>query len=110
MAKTDRRFSGFRNFMYADPAGAQSPELDLDLHLHQDKPFGVSPTVADVRWVLAEAQECQEMQQGEAGWNTAVHFPILHKAIYGAVRKKQLVGTMQWCVCHAYSLCLPPCA
>lgn len=95
VAKTDRRFSGFRNFMYADPAGAQSPELDLDLHLHQDKPFGVSPTVADVRWVLAEAQECQEMQQGEAGWNTAVHFPILHKAIYGAVRKKQLVGTMQ---------------
>ncbi|KUI65298.1 hypothetical protein VM1G_00781 [Cytospora mali] len=87
VAKTDRRFSGFRNYMYADPA--QDPDLD------QIKPFGVSPTVADVRWILAEAQECQETQQGKAGWNTAVHFPILHKAIYGAFRKKQLIGTMQ---------------
>lgn len=76
--------------MYADTA--QDPDLD------QNKPFGVSPTVADVRWILAEAQECQETQQGEAGWNTAVHFPILHKAIYGAVRKRQLIGTMQWYV------------
>lgn len=78
--------------MYFDPD--DHPDLDPD----QEQPFGVSPTPADVRWILAEAKECHETQQGEAAWNAAVHFPLLHKAIYGPTREKQLIGTMPWYV------------
>lgn len=45
---------------------------------------------------MAEARECQDSMQSEAGWNTSIHFPLLHKAIYGARRHARLVGTAPW--------------
>lgn len=45
---------------------------------------------------MAEARECQDSMQSEVGWNTSIHFPLLHKAIYGARRHARLVGTAPW--------------
>ncbi|KAK1761711.1 hypothetical protein QBC33DRAFT_553411 [Phialemonium atrogriseum] len=78
-ASTDRSFAVFRDFMFGIPEA-------------RDR-FGTTPTVPDVQWILEEARECQDTIQSESGWNMAVHFPLLQKAIYGCQRRKQLVGT-----------------
>ncbi|KAH6867695.1 hypothetical protein B0T10DRAFT_325391 [Thelonectria olida] len=77
-ARTDRSFSLVRDVMYADPTTRDA--------------IGPTPTTADVAWILEEARECQDTMQSESGWNMGVHFPLLHKAIYGQRRQKQLIG------------------
>ncbi|KAH8661187.1 hypothetical protein BGZ61DRAFT_369428 [Ilyonectria robusta] len=77
-AQANRSFSLFRDFMYADPETRDT--------------LGPTPSVPDVMWILEEARECQDTMQSESGWNMGVHFPLLHKAIYGQRRQKQLVG------------------
>ena len=83
-ASADRSFAVFRDFMFANPEA-------------RDR-LGTTPTVPDVQWILEEARECQDTIQSESGWNMGVHFPLLHKAIYGCQRRKQLVGTAPWYV------------
>ena len=58
--------------------------------------LGPTPTTADVEWIVAEARECHESRQNEAGWNMGVHFPLLHKAIFGPVGRTKAVGFAAW--------------
>ncbi|KAL2802612.1 hypothetical protein BJX63DRAFT_437719 [Aspergillus granulosus] len=56
--------------------------------------LGTTPSLNDAAFITKEAQECQDNMQSKAGWNMIVHYPLLHKAIYGQRRhkQKQLVG------------------
>ncbi|KAF7547120.1 hypothetical protein G7046_g9106 [Stylonectria norvegica] len=80
-AKSDPEFQGIPDFAYADSVVRDQ--------------LGPTPTVAFVEWILNESRDCQESRQSEAGWNMAVHFPLLHRALYGFVRTQQLVGFAQ---------------
>jgi hypothetical protein len=68
--------------------------------------IGPTPLIDDVEWIVAEARECQEFSHPEASWNEGVHFPLLHKAVYGPRRKRQRVGVGNWYASPSMSISL----
>ncbi|KAL2812854.1 hypothetical protein BJX63DRAFT_236627 [Aspergillus granulosus] len=52
-------------------------------------PLGPTPPLNEVALITKEAYECQHEMQSEAGWNMVVHYPLLHKAIYGQRKHDQ---------------------
>ncbi|EXK76521.1 hypothetical protein FOQG_18737 [Fusarium oxysporum f. sp. raphani 54005] len=78
--ETDRSFRSFKPFMYADAATRSA--------------IGHTPSIDEVELIINEARECQQYSHPEASWNDSVHFPLLHKAVYGSKRRKQLIGMM----------------
>ncbi|KAL8345875.1 hypothetical protein RB601_005780 [Gaeumannomyces tritici] len=50
---------------------------------HQGRPFEAqeSPSLADVVSLLAKAAQCEEDGWDEAGWNMAVHYPLMRLAV-----------------------------
>ncbi|KAL2802474.1 hypothetical protein BJX63DRAFT_113508 [Aspergillus granulosus] len=72
----------------------QDPIFDVFEDTMFASQLGPTPSFNDVTLITKEAQECQDDMQSEAGWNMIVHYPLLHKAIYGQrdYKQKQLVG------------------
>ncbi|KAG6990635.1 hypothetical protein FocnCong_v020117 [Fusarium oxysporum f. sp. conglutinans] len=79
-SKTDRSFRTFQDFMFADPNIRDA--------------IGYTPLIDEVEQIVNEARECQQYSHPEASWNGSVHFPLLHRAIYGPRRQQKLVGVM----------------
>ncbi|RTE68647.1 hypothetical protein BHE90_016976 [Fusarium euwallaceae] len=77
-AQSNRSYRLFQDVMFEDRAVRDA--------------IGPTPLIDDVEWIVAEARECQEFSHPEASWNEGVHFPLLHKAVYGPRRKRQRVG------------------
>ncbi|ROV87070.1 hypothetical protein VMCG_10902 [Cytospora schulzeri] len=69
------------------PDSIFAPETDHD---HALSP---SPALADVLGILYEATRAHDKMLDEAGWNAAVHFPLLKLALHGSLnkRRRQLV-------------------
>lgn len=58
--------------------------------------LGRTPSIADVTWICEEAMECEDTGASEPAWSLSVHFPLLHKAIYGRQRRRQPIGVAEW--------------
>ena len=54
--------------------------------------LGPTPSLENVASLVEEAAECQATMQSESGWNMMVHYPVLHRALYGGRRQNQQVG------------------
>jgi hypothetical protein len=77
-AKQIPRLRVFRDFVFA-------PAADRD-------ELGLTPSFDEVADLVREALHCQDKKRSEAGWNMAVHYPLLRKAIGDPARQRQLVG------------------
>jgi len=75
-----RQFSMVQEFMYAETQSRDN--------------LGQTPDVADVMEFLKQAKECQDTMQTGLGWNMKIHYPLLHRAVYGPTSMDQLVGVM----------------
>ncbi|KAJ5465249.1 uncharacterized protein N7458_000935 [Penicillium daleae] len=68
----------FREFVFA-------PSADRDQ-------LGPTPSFDDASDLVKEALHCQGTKRSESGWNMAVHYPLLRKAICDSARPSQLIG------------------
>lgn len=77
--KASLLYARFRDFVYAPDALDSLPQRWL---------------LEDVLEIVNVAQDCQETEQDESGWNNLVHSPLLTMAL--ARPLKQLVGYTPW--------------
>ena len=68
----------FRDFMFAPSAGRDQ--------------LGLTPSFDEVADLVKEALHCQDTKRSESGWNMAVHYPLLRRALYDPARQSHLVG------------------
>lgn len=70
-AQTDELFAP----LSLSSAGWYTAEVD------EPTPHGSPPTVHDIAKILRSARECKREMESEAGWNCAVHYPVLDLAV-----------------------------
>lgn len=82
--KTTRGYFEFREFVYTSQDSDDNETQSLRRLLE------------DVLEIVANAKECQAINQDESGWNNHVHSPLLTMALHRPLQ--QLVGYSAWWV------------